>query len=459
MLTWQLSDDGRRAARLVAHDLLDRIRAARSRLTDPEDADALHDFRVAVRRLRSWLGVQDALPTPMLPKRAAKWLRRLAKATNPSRDDEVFAMWVESQRRSLPARQRAAVAWCLQRIGAHRAAAVDALTREIDRDLDRLVTLLEERLSRYEVTVHVQRGPIQDAFALTLAAVLQADVAALRRRLALIRSADDAAAIHRARISGKRLRYRLEPIAALVPGASEALVGLKTLQDLLGEHHDAHLWATTLTQVLPAAATPPIRAGVEALCARARAREAERYAVIASEWTSGEPPLLARLEAIGADLAAAARSGVEVERKFLLRGVPLAMPTARVQQIAQGYLPGSQLIERVRKVREGRSTRYLRTVKAGAGVTRLEAEEACSATLFRALWPLTDGRRVTKRRYLVADGSMEWAVDVFTDRALVLAEVELPHADADVVFPAWLVDALEREVTDDPAFVNAVLAR
>src|SRR4051794_18063096 len=39
------------AARLIALSLLDRAAAAAARMTDPSDPQALHDFRVATRRL------------------------------------------------------------------------------------------------------------------------------------------------------------------------------------------------------------------------------------------------------------------------------------------------------------------------------------------------------------------------------------------------------------------------
>jgi CYTH domain-containing protein len=42
---------------------------------------------------------------------------------------------------------------------------------------------------------------------------------------------------------------------------------------------------------------------------------------------------------------------------------------------------------------------------------------------------------------------------------LVLAELELDHADAVVEFPPWLAPYVLREVTDDRAFTNWQLAR
>ena len=50
-----LDQPAERAARIVALGLLDKAAAARQRLDDPSDNDAIHDFRVAVRRLRSWV--------------------------------------------------------------------------------------------------------------------------------------------------------------------------------------------------------------------------------------------------------------------------------------------------------------------------------------------------------------------------------------------------------------------
>jgi CYTH domain-containing protein len=41
----------------------------------------------------------------------------------------------------------------------------------------------------------------------------------------------------------------------------------------------------------------------------------------------------------------------------------------------------------------------------------------------------------------------------------VLAEIELPSADLTAELPAWLLSMVERDVTGERAYVNAVLAR
>jgi CHAD domain-containing protein/CYTH domain-containing protein len=455
-----LTDDSQRGARVVALELLARVDAAHVRLADPTDGSALHDFRVAVRRLRSWLLVEEGLPRPMVPKRAHKWLRRLAHSTSPGRDDEVLAEWLETQRDALPVRQRAGLNWLLLRVGEHRQLAEGALQEEIARDLARIRTLLKEALARYEVPHDVARGALGEPFGTTMAALVRAGTATFLRRMRLVRAVGDGAAIHRARIAGKRVRYQLEPFAELLPEIPPVIGTLKALQDVLGGHHDAHVWAERVHTLLAEAPTAAIREGARAVLARIEQYGMERFGALEARGLEGAAVPAAALEDAALALERAGGEGVEVERKYLLRALPVPRPRGRLQLIDQGYLPGARLIERVRRVKSRGEVKYLRTVKGGSGVHRLEVEEECTAELFAALWPLTKGRRVRKKRYLIPEGERTWAVDAFTDRRdLVLAEVELPSVESEVVLPPWLAPFVEREVTEESAFVNAVLAQ
>lgn len=148
----------------------------------------------------------------------------------------------------------------------------------------------------------------------------------------------------------------------------------------------------------------------------------------------------------------------EIERKYLLEGLPDRAATAPFVEIAQGYLPGTKILERIRQVRDAGDSRFVRTIKLGRGVSRIEIEEPMTERLFDVLWPLTNGRRIRKRRYLVPDGSLVWEIDEFLDQPLVLGEVELPD-ERHPVIPQWLAPHVTREVTDDPEFTNARLAR
>ena len=79
--------------------------------------------------------------------------------------------------------------------------------------------------------------------------------------------------------------------------------------------------------------------------------------------------------------------------------------------------------------------------------------------MFNALWKLTEGCRVIKRRYAVSEGDLVWEIDAFDDRELFLAEVELDDPHQEPAFPEWLAPYVVREVTNESEYVNLNLAR
>ena len=150
----------------------------------------------------------------------------------------------------------------------------------------------------------------------------------------------------------------------------------------------------------------------------------------------------------------------EIERKFLLSGLPAGVSRHPSVIVDQGYLPGTAVRERVRRMQDNASLRYFRTIKVGTGIERFEFEEETTDTFFVAVWPLTRGHRVRKRRYQVPAGERTWEIDEFLDRdSLVLAEIELERADERVEPPAAIAAVLVREVTDEPDFSNYRLSR
>jgi len=150
----------------------------------------------------------------------------------------------------------------------------------------------------------------------------------------------------------------------------------------------------------------------------------------------------------------------EIERKFLLRALPARVHGAKSVEVDQGYLPGSRINERIRRMRSPDGARFYRTIKMGAGLERIEIEEETSDEFFTAVWPLTRGARVFKRRYFVPDADVTWEIDEFLDRPnLWLAEVELESADQRVAIPDWLQPVVEREVTGEGEYTNHALAR
>lgn len=146
----------------------------------------------------------------------------------------------------------------------------------------------------------------------------------------------------------------------------------------------------------------------------------------------------------------------EIERKFLLDEPAERLQGCSSVTIEQGYLAISEVAEvRLRKAGE----RLLLTAKRGQGEVREEVEIEVGADQFGALWPLTEGQRLRKTRYLVPLGDgLDAEVDVFADglEGLVTAEVEFESEEQSRTFqaPSWL----GQEVTDEHRYANQTLA-
>ena len=146
----------------------------------------------------------------------------------------------------------------------------------------------------------------------------------------------------------------------------------------------------------------------------------------------------------------------EIERKFLVDEAPAFALESPGEDVDQGYLVSDGETEiRVRK-RGGHS--FL-TVKKGHGVVREEVEVRISDGQFEALWPQTEGWRVSKRRHriLLHDG-LTAEMDVYLGRleGLLTVEVEFESEDDSRVFdpPSWF----GREVSGDVAYSNQQMA-
>jgi CYTH domain-containing protein len=148
-------------------------------------------------------------------------------------------------------------------------------------------------------------------------------------------------------------------------------------------------------------------------------------------------------------------SGVEIERKFLLDGLPPTMRYARRVPIRQGYiaLDGDTEV----RVRITPNAAVL-TIKAGRGGVRMEEEVTLDRRQGDALWELTEGRRVQKTRRRVRIGTAEAEIDEYSGAldGLVVAEVEFADEEAARAFepPDWF----RHEVTDDGRYANRSLA-
>lgn len=235
------------AVRVEARNLLEAARIALARLDDPRDAEALHDARVALRRLRSWLRAFAAeldLPRPLVRR-----LRKLARSTGAARDLEAATERLEA----------------LADAGGRRGRApLSALARELARrsvqgreplriGVARRWAVLDDALGRALVAAPTRIAP---RFGTSLAAQVAAASAPFG---AAAPSAADWAALHELRIAAKRLRYLLEPLRDALPQVPRMLQEMKALQEHLGAVNDA----VVLEQLLAEHAAVAARAAVE----------------------------------------------------------------------------------------------------------------------------------------------------------------------------------------------------
>ncbi len=145
---------------------------------------------------------------------------------------------------------------------------------------------------------------------------------------------------------------------------------------------------------------------------------------------------------------------MEIERKFLVGELP-DLEGTESDEIEQGYLAlGDDGEVRLRR----RGARRELTVKRGGGLSREESEIELDRDQFDALWPLTEGRRLTKRRHRIPHGELTIELDVYSGEleGLTVTEVEFESEAYAGTFvpPDWFGD----DVTGDERYRNEVLA-
>ena len=106
-------------------------------------------------------------------------------------------------------------------------------------------------------------------------------------------------------------------------------------------------------------------------------------------------------------------AAVEIERKFLVPKLPSGLRRSPATRIEQGYIAIGDDGTEVRVRRRDGDT--VLTVKGGSGRSRKEEELGIDAERFARLWPLTEGRRLEKTRYVMPAGDgLDIEVDVYS---------------------------------------------
>jgi len=148
-------------------------------------------------------------------------------------------------------------------------------------------------------------------------------------------------------------------------------------------------------------------------------------------------------------------SGMEIERKFLVKGRSYRYQAHASSHIRQGYICSER--GRTVRVRMRDDQAYL-TIKGPStdgGLSRYEFETPIATEEALQLMKLCEEGVIDKTRYLVASGQHIFEVDEFhgDNEGLVIAEVELRSPDELFSPPDFLGD----EVTGDRRYYNSQL--
>jgi CHAD domain-containing protein len=281
------------AASTVALAYLDDAVAAATRLSDRTDTEALHDFRVAIRRLRVTVRAYPGLHE-RVSRRRRRRLRRLVRATNPARDAEVQLAWfVERSPRFTPA-ERAGLGPLRARLRARRRRVMAAAREELQERFEKLERKLRHRLTAVRSDAASHEAPFRAVAGATLAR----HASDLARRLSEASPSADPAELHATRIAAKRLRYLLEPVQSGLADGATLVRRLKDLQDLFGALTDAHELEVVLREAGAGAAPAAnlLQAEVAALFIR-----------LQDEWSRAGPDLERQIGAAARQLRPARR--------------------------------------------------------------------------------------------------------------------------------------------------------
>lgn len=225
------------AVNTMIYLLIEEIRGYKKiLLDDPKDVEALHQFRIHMRKLRALLQEFEAFFHPKWLKKHKKTVADLMEQTNAKRDNDVALIDIKTFKKQLSRKDRKSLDTLKESM------------RKKEKKLGRELTAfmsgkpLSEEL---EILTHISQSdkiyPIPARQPLILVAIM-----VINRRIDEIIMAGsklkitDKKGYHKLRIQFKRLRYLLELLSPIIDQKrlDNALNHLKKIQTILGEVND-----------------------------------------------------------------------------------------------------------------------------------------------------------------------------------------------------------------------------
>ncbi len=229
------------AMRMVFFQIFTLLRKHLSEYTSSGDAEALHQIRVNLRKMRSLLKIF----TPVFDRKTACYFllnfKKLAELTNQKSDIDVFCEFLQSQKgfESLASELEILSKTLAQSV---QAELQSDEANEILRDWE---VFLREGSDFF-------KGKLGDAPIKKLAAKsMRAQILRLKKSLSNLSETTENAQFHKCRIEVKRLRYLSEIFGGsfAFPAAKKCFKKSKILQETFGSLQDADIWLGLLAHV------------------------------------------------------------------------------------------------------------------------------------------------------------------------------------------------------------------
>jgi CHAD domain-containing protein len=264
-----------RAARVER--LLARLEKSARRTRRRSDSEAIHDTRLATRRLAAGLDIwRDAMP-PAARRRAQRALRRLRRSLGPAREAEVSAALLDARLTALAVEAPTVVPVLLLRLERRATRARRQAAGLCGRDSVRRVV---GRVARAWKPLGAS-DPVRLSDIAAARARLSRRASVARSKLHRGIGSGEPIALHGARIALKHWRYGLEWMDGLEAGAATADPdGLRAVQGSLGTLNDLAILQATLHEITRGAraASPRGVAAVQRLIARLDVERREELA-------------------------------------------------------------------------------------------------------------------------------------------------------------------------------------
>ena len=237
---------------------LNRFMSYEAKVLRGDDADAIHDMRVASRRLQQVLDLLYPKPRQQEFRRLRRQIRRCRQALGDVRNCDVL---LEIVGRPL-GRKRSArrEAWTAVQhfLLMKRSETFVRTVRKIGKiNLTVFYVNLKDLLHRSKSDDHAEAPHSRDSntrhssFVHELTSALESTWGRFEEQIAHSHRDPRPEIIHGARIATKRLRYLLEVFHAFeVPGSADALVCLRDMQKDLGDWHDLEVLEQMMIEML-----------------------------------------------------------------------------------------------------------------------------------------------------------------------------------------------------------------